>query len=150
MLVRPNALALRVSTWLCLRPPRCVWQAMTGQGSVDAGAIKSRFYDPRYGPNNYWMPKSVPAVKAQPWQNNYLDGNIADNPVMRTVPDKLIGLMHVSQLRRTKYIAVSKLTDDYLGLYKERTRSLFILSFAPAFVSTTSACAHVATLCVTT
>lgn len=45
-----------------------------------------------------------------------MDGNIADNPVHETVPDKLVGPMQVTQLRRSKYIAVSRLTDDYLGV----------------------------------
>jgi hypothetical protein len=41
--------------------------------------------------HSFWMPSSVPAVKAQPWQFNYYDNNIADNPVHETVSDLLIG-----------------------------------------------------------
>lgn len=93
-------------------------QESTGLASVDLGKLESRFFDPTYEPNSDWIPSSVPGIKAQPWKYNYLDGNIADNPPHKAYPDKLIGPMHVSQLRRTKYIAVSKLTDDYLGLLK--------------------------------
>ena len=60
------------------------------------------------------MPSSVPAVKAQPWNRNYMDGNIADNPVHPTVPDKLIGPNRRVSTRRTKYVAVTQLSDDYL------------------------------------
>jgi hypothetical protein len=56
----------------------------------------------------------VPAVKAQPYFFNARDGNVADNPTHPTVPDLLIAPWHVVEERRTKYIAVSRLSaDDY-------------------------------------
>ena len=38
-----------------------------------------------------WEPDSVLSVKTQPWDQNYADKNIADNPVHATVADLLIG-----------------------------------------------------------
>jgi hypothetical protein len=106
--------------------------------------IQSRFLDPNDPANNVWTPKSVPNVKAQIWKANYEDGtcgkrkidddmhhfdpslpfreapdrddcsNIVDNPIHSTVPDKRIGHETVVQQRRAKYVAISKLTDDYL------------------------------------
>lgn len=40
--------------------------------------------------------------------------NIVDNPIHPTVPDKRIGPQEVVERRRAKYVAVSRLTDDYL------------------------------------
>lgn len=110
----------------------------------DRGPILSRFKDPMDPANNFWKPSSVPRVKAQPWGFNYLDGtcgrrdvtqgmdrldpelsereimsrrncsNIADNPIHQTAPDKLVGIPVIVETRRAKYVAVSKLTDDYL------------------------------------
>ena len=90
------------------------------------------------------MQTSVPSVKAQSWANSYQDGycgiraldenlaredpalsqfiasdrstcsNIADNPVHPTLPDKLIGVQRVVTTRRTKFLAISELTDDYM------------------------------------
>jgi hypothetical protein len=40
--------------------------------------------------------------------------NIADNPVHPTLPDQLIGKPQTVERRRAKFIAVSKLTDDFL------------------------------------
>ena len=40
--------------------------------------------------------------------------NIVDNPIHRTVPDKRIGPQEVVERRRAKYVAVSRLTEDYL------------------------------------
>jgi len=106
--------------------------------------IQSRFLDPDDPENNVWMPNSVPGVKAQPWGANYKDGscglknkdldmqrldpslpdrrlenkkdcsNIADNPIHPSVPDKLIGPKRVVERRRAKFVAISRLTDDYL------------------------------------
>ena len=106
--------------------------------------IPSPFLDPNHPVNNAWRPDSVPAVKAQPWSANYRDGtcgvrrvdegkdhldptipdrdkpdrgscsNIADNPTHRTAPDKLIGKDRIVESRRAKFIAISRLTDDYL------------------------------------
>ena len=40
--------------------------------------------------------------------------NISDNPIHPTSPDKLIGSNHIVEQRRAKFVAVSRLTDDYL------------------------------------
>lgn len=88
-----------------------IYKNITGQGDP---VVESRFLRPTLDINNYWMPSSVPAVKAQPWKYNYRDDNIADNPIHTALPDKLIGPPQVVQQRRTKYIAISLLSDDYL------------------------------------
>lgn len=110
----------------------------------DRGPVLSRFKDPSDPQNNFWRPSSVPRVKAQPWGFNYLDGkcgrrdftggmsrldpgladqtsedrgtctNVADNPVHQTAPDQLVGIPIVVETRRAKYVAVSRLTEDYL------------------------------------
>jgi hypothetical protein len=51
--------------------------------------ITSRFKDPQL--NSFWKPDSVLSVKSQSWEANYADKNIADNPVIPTVADLLIG-----------------------------------------------------------
>jgi hypothetical protein len=109
-----------------------------------AGPLLSRFKDPTDPINNHWSPSSVPRVKAQPWGFNYIDGecgrrdftqgmsrldadlpyrdltprqkcsNIVDNAIHSTPPDMLIGVPVIVERRRAKYVAVSKLTDDYL------------------------------------
>ena len=106
--------------------------------------IKSRFLDPNDPRNNAWKPNSVPGVKSQSWQANYESGtcgislvnedisrydpnldehaakdrsncsHIADNPIHRTPPDQLRGKPQVVERRRAKFVAVSKLTFDYL------------------------------------
>ncbi|CAM9732362.1 unnamed protein product, partial [Discosporangium mesarthrocarpum] len=106
--------------------------------------VSSRFQDPTDSNNSFWMPDSVPAVKAQPWSANYRDGicgirevddgyewddpaldnrsvedrsncsNIADNPIHDTPPDKLIGEQRVVETRLAKFVAVSRLTGDLL------------------------------------
>ena len=78
--------------------------------------VKSRFKYPNKTSNNFWMPSSVPTVKPQPWVENYEDGNINDNPTHATVPDKLIGPTQLVHMRRAKYVAISRLTDDYLDI----------------------------------
>ena len=113
--------------------------------------IPSRFRDPNNPANNAWRPDSVPGVKAQPWSANYRDGecgirqvddgkdyldpnlpdrdvpdrgscsNVADNPTHRTAPDKLIGQEQVVETRRAKFIAISRLTDDYLDTTGQMT-----------------------------
>ena len=113
--------------------------------------IPSRFLDPNDPANNAWRPDSVPGVKAQPWSANYRDGecgirqlddgkdnldptlpdrdvpgrgscsNIADNPTHRTTPDKLIGQERVVETRRAKFVAISRLTDDYLDTTGQMT-----------------------------
>jgi len=40
--------------------------------------------------------------------------NIADNPIHATVPDKLIGEEEIRLKRRTKFMAISQLTEDYM------------------------------------
>ena len=106
--------------------------------------IPSRFLDPNDPANNARIPNSVPGVKAQTWKENYENGtcgkrkinddlelydpnlpfrevpdrgncsNIVDNPIHPTLPDKRIGPQTVIERRRSKYIAISRLTDDYL------------------------------------
>jgi len=106
--------------------------------------IKSRFLDPLDPSNNHWKPESVPGVQSQPWSANYVDGtcgirkmnddiqrydsnlpkrkihsrkncsNIADNPTHYTPPDRLIGVKQIVQKRQAKFVAVSRLTNDYL------------------------------------
>jgi hypothetical protein len=106
--------------------------------------IRSRFLDPNDPENNVWIPDSVPSVKGQSWKANYEDGtcgkrdinddkhhfdpslpfreepnrgdcsNIVDNPIHPTLPDQRIGRETVVQQRRTKYVAISRLTDNYL------------------------------------
>jgi len=75
--------------------------------------IISRFINPDNPANSYWSPDSVPAVKAQPWAENYEDKNIMDNPVHPTVADLLIGPHRKVQYRRTKYVAISLLDDTF-------------------------------------
>lgn len=82
-----------------------------GQGQPP---VETRYKDPTDPANNLWQPDSVPAVKAQSWGANYKDKNIADNPPHTTPPDLLIGLPHIVEWRRAKYLALSRLTDDYL------------------------------------
>ena len=91
-------------------------RTVTGQGAGGVeGVVTSRFIDPAFPENSKWMPNSVPAVKAQPWQANYREKNIVDNPLIPTVPDLLIGPNNIVEQRRAKYIAISRLTDDYLN-----------------------------------
>lgn len=78
--------------------------------------IHSRYLDPALPENSDWVAQSVPAVKAQTWADNYRDKNIADNPPHPSVTDLLIAPHRVAQERRTKYIALSRLTDDYLDV----------------------------------
>ena len=106
--------------------------------------VKSRFLDPNDDENNAWKPSSVPQVKSQSWKANYDSGtcgkyligddldrfdpnlpnrkipnrkdcsNIVDNPIHPTLPDKRMGPEETILKRRVKYIAVSRLTEDYL------------------------------------
>eukprot|EP00984_Skeletonema_dohrnii_P017050 scaffold7682_cov137-Skeletonema_dohrnii-CCMP3373.AAC.4 len=106
--------------------------------------IQSRFLDPNDPANNVWIPNSVPEVQGQTWKDNFEDGtcgrmkvdldmqtfdpdlpnrekpnrrhcsNLVDNPIHETQPDKRIGDATVLEQRRAKYVAVSRLTDDYL------------------------------------
>lgn len=110
-----------------------------GQGSQVQNnslvGIESRYLDPNDLKNNVWKPNSVPGVKAQPWSANFKDGicgmrkrslsdednqprescsNIVDNPIHRSLPDKLIGEKKVVERRREKFVSVSKLTEDFL------------------------------------
>jgi hypothetical protein len=87
-------------------------QTIFGQGFRP---VTSNFQDPQLQAMSAWSPESVPAVKAQSWPANYRDKNIADNPSHPTVPDLLIGPKVIVQKRRTKYVALSRLTDDYLN-----------------------------------
>lgn len=102
-LVTMHALALDSHTY----------RNITGQGR---GPILTRFKDPADPKNSVWQPWSVPAVKTQTWQENYQDKNIADNPLHPTVADLLIGPERIVEVRRAKYIAISRLTNDYLNV----------------------------------
>ena len=82
---------------------------------ANCGVVTSRFRDPAFPENSKWLPGSVPAVKAQPWAANYREKNVADNPIMTTVADLLIGPNNVVEQRRAKYVTISRLTDDYLN-----------------------------------
>lgn len=115
-----------------------------GQYGSDLKGVVTRFLDPSDKNNSWWQPSSVPTVKAQPWSKNYMDGscgirkldndmhvldpdlkereiggrstcsNVVDNAVHPTPPDKLIGSDIIVEQRRAKFVAISKLTDDYL------------------------------------
>ena len=106
--------------------------------------IQTRFLDPNDPANNVWMPNSVPGLQSQAWNKNYVEGtcgmrkvdddmqtfdpnlssrkktnrgncsSIADNPIHVTSPDKRIGPETAVESRRAKFIAVSRLTPDYL------------------------------------
>jgi hypothetical protein len=106
--------------------------------------LKSRFLDPNDPLNNLWRPSSVPSVHAKSWKENYQAGTcgirpmnddmetfdldlenqkpknrsrcskIPDNPTHPTSPDQLVGKAQIVERRRAKFIAVSKLTEDYL------------------------------------
>jgi len=106
--------------------------------------VKTRFLNPLDPLNSVWRQTSVPSVKAQPWNTSYRDGtcgmrkldndmgfedpdlgdreiggreecsNIVDNAVHPTRPDKLIGEEVIVEQRKAKYVAISKLSDDYL------------------------------------
>ena len=89
---------------------RYTLREINGQGRPP---ILSRYLSPNASENNAWSPSSVPAVKAQPWMQNYEDKNIADNPPHPTVPDLLIGLEHIVESRRTKYVAISLLNANF-------------------------------------
>ena len=83
---------------------------ITGQGQ---NLILSKFINPRNLTNSAWTPGSVPAIKTQPWHRNYADKNIADNPVHPTIADLLIGPLRPVLYRRTKYVAISQLNEEY-------------------------------------
>jgi hypothetical protein len=117
------------------------YKKIVGQGNPP---VLTKFVSPDNPVNSWWIQTSVPAVKAQPWSNDYRDGycgltllnnnmdvmdpdlasfvpgdkstcsNIADNPVHDALPDKLIGVQQVKFRRRTKFIALSALTPDYM------------------------------------
>ena len=83
--------------------------------------LKSRYkYSGLTHVHDYWRPSSIPSIKGhiQPWSQNYMDGNIADNPVHSTTPDKLIAPSEVVFTRRAKYVSITKLTDNYLDITK--------------------------------
>lgn len=67
--------------------------------------ILSRYKDPLVASNSVWSPSSVPAVRAQNWSENYVDKNIADNPVHPTVadlliaPERCVGCVYAASLR---------------------------------------------------
>jgi hypothetical protein len=75
--------------------------------------ILSRYLDPNSTDNSGWSPSSVPAVRTQPWVENYEDKNIADNPPHPTVPDLLIGVEHIAESRRAKFVAISLLNANF-------------------------------------
>ena len=107
-----------------------------GQQGYSLSGVKTRFLDPSDKNNSWWMPSSVPTVKAQPWSKNYQDGtcgirkldndmqkldpdlpqrsvggrescsNIADNAVHPTPPDKLIGEEASCAYKKNIYLRV--------------------------------------------
>jgi hypothetical protein len=119
-------------------------KTVLGQGPTANSSVTSKFIDPTNSDNSWWMPSSVPGVQSQPWSSNYRDGycgirrfdddlawddpdldyfsspdrgtcsNIADNPIHATFPDKLIGRQRVRLRRRSKFMAISELTEDYM------------------------------------
>jgi hypothetical protein len=124
---------------MCIDPEER--KVVLGQGDPP---ITTKFVSPDNSDNSWWMATSVPSVRAQPWSSNYRDGycgirrldsnlemddpdldyysfeprdvcsNIADNPTHPTMPDKLIGVQRVKLRRRTKFMAISELTSDYM------------------------------------
>ena len=83
--------------------------------------LKSRYkYTGLTHVHDFWSPSSVPNIKGhiQPWSQNYMDGNIADNPVHSTKPDELIAPSEIVFTRRAKYVSITKLTDNYLEITK--------------------------------
>ena len=84
---------------------------IVGQG---VQVIDSRFKNPNSTENNAWQAASVPTVKSQSWSSNFMDANIADNPIHSTLPDKLIGPPQIVEQRKSKYVAISLLTPDFL------------------------------------
>jgi hypothetical protein len=70
--------------------------------------------------HDYWKPNSVPNLRGhiQPWSQNYMDGNIADNPVHGTGPDQLIAPSKVVFTRRAKYVVLTRLAENYLETTK--------------------------------
>ncbi|KAJ1461354.1 hypothetical protein M885DRAFT_457457 [Pelagophyceae sp. CCMP2097] len=131
-----------------LCPDPGFYKIVLGQGHSEVEkrsvGVPSKFKDPRDSNNSFWRPDSVPAVRAQPWANNYVDGscgfdstdedydlndptipfrerrdrgrcsNVADNPMHGTGPDELVGETAVTETRRAKFVAVSSLTADLL------------------------------------
>ena len=142
---------------MCLEPDE--EKIILGQGnSADSSTpyVIPRFKDPLDTRNSRFVQDSVPGVRAQPWQYNYMDGecgirnfslyyaqtdpdldclapkseaclteeiplpsnnecsNIADNALHPTSPDLLVGRDQLVVTRRTKYVAISRLTDDFL------------------------------------
>ena len=83
--------------------------------------LKSRYkYAGLTHVHDYWSPSSIPSIKGhiQPWSQNYMDGNIADNPVHSTTPDTLIAPSEVVFTRRAKYVSITKLSPNFLELTK--------------------------------
>jgi hypothetical protein len=81
--------------------------------------LKSRYkYAGLTHVHDYWSPSSIPNIKGhvQPWSQNYMDGNIADNPIHSTTPDELIAPSKVVFTRHAKYVSITKLSDNYLEL----------------------------------
>jgi hypothetical protein len=117
------------------------YKRVIGQGNPP---VLTKFVSPNSSDNSWWMQSSVPSVKAQPWASSYRDGycgirplddgididdpiledfiptsrgecsNIADNKPHPTLEDKLISVQRIVLKRRSKYVAMSQLTQDYL------------------------------------
>jgi hypothetical protein len=107
-------------------------------------AITSRYISPLSLDNSWWQATSVPSQKSQPWSSNYREGycgirpeddnldqldpvlatyepesrdkcsNIADNRLHPTLQDHLMGTQRVVLRRRTKFMALSELTFDFM------------------------------------
>ena len=83
--------------------------------------LKSRYkYAGLTHVHDFWSPSSIPNIKGhvQPWSQNYMDGNIADNPIHSTLPDSLIAPSETVFTRRAKYVSITKLSSNYLETTK--------------------------------
>jgi hypothetical protein len=124
---------------ICIDPIE--YKRVIGQGNPP---VLTKFVSPNSSDNSWWMQTSVPSVRAQPWASSYRDGycgirdlddgidindpileefipssrgscsNIADNKPHPSLEDKLISIQRVVLKRRSKYVAISELTDDFL------------------------------------
>ena len=86
-------------------------------GSGFPTPLRSRFkYAGLTHVHDFWKPNSVPNLRGhiQPWSQNYMDGNIADNALHGTEPDQLIAPSKVVFTRRAKYVVITRLSENYL------------------------------------
>jgi hypothetical protein len=69
--------------------PLCVHVRLSSGWWQGQPPILSRYKAP--ADHASWSPNSVLSVKTQSWADNYADKNIADNPIIPTIADLLIG-----------------------------------------------------------